>query len=186
MYKAIIFVNFDQIYMQLFSLAQQTYSFNLDISVLGTFISNTTHTTWLELEGPCKRESCSTNKQSRTMTGRIALQCMHGIWDTNLTGMQHFVETELYYWQRPVLKAIWIQKTSQMCNLDCGLLTLNEAWTTHSMRDHPPAVSIFFSFLRSNFMFYLTVTTSSIILADCAVWLHMLCVVLLMKVPKTN
>lgn len=47
------------------------------------------------------------------------------------------METEPHYWKRQVLEAIWIQKTSQTNNLDCGL-TLSEA--------HQPS-SIFISLL---------------------------------------
>ena len=49
-------------------------------------------------------------------------------------GMEHqpdwdaaeVMETEPHYWKRRILEAIWIQKTPQTCNLDCGL-NLNEA-----------------------------------------------------------
>ena len=47
-------------------------------------------------------------------------------WDAT-----EILETEPHYWRRRILEAIWIQKTPQTCNLDCGL-ALNEAWTTHT------------------------------------------------------
>ena len=38
------------------------------------------------------------------------------------------METEPHQWKRRVLEAIWIQKTPQTCNLDCGL-TLSDTWS---------------------------------------------------------
>ena len=38
---------------------------------------------------------------------------------------------ESHYQKRWVLEAIWIQKTPQTCNLDCGLI-LDQAWTMHT------------------------------------------------------
>ena len=41
------------------------------------------------------------------------------------------LETEPHYQKRRVLEAIWVRKTPQTCNLDCGLI-LDQAWTTHT------------------------------------------------------
>lgn len=38
------------------------------------------------------------------------------------------LENEPHYWKRRVLEAIWIKKTPQNANLDCGL-TLSDTWT---------------------------------------------------------
>ena len=38
------------------------------------------------------------------------------------------VEMEPHYWKRCVLEGMWIQKTSQTCNLDCGMIH-SEAWS---------------------------------------------------------
>ena len=51
-------------------------------------------------------------------------------WDAT-----EILEMEPHYWKRRILEAIWIQKTPQTCNLDCGLI-LNEAWTTHTRYKH--------------------------------------------------
>ena len=44
-------------------------------------------------------------------------------WDAAET-----MENEPHYWKRRVLEAIWIKKTPQNANLDCGL-TLSDTWT---------------------------------------------------------
>ena len=41
------------------------------------------------------------------------------------------VEMEPHYWKRHVLEAIWIQKTSQSCILECGMI-LSKAWSVHT------------------------------------------------------
>ena len=40
------------------------------------------------------------------------------------------VDMEPHYWKRHVLEAIWIQNTSQTCNLDRGMI-LSNAWSMY-------------------------------------------------------
>ena len=71
--------------------------------------------------------------QSRPMTEETALQCIIGTWDVHQQDWDaaEILETESHYQKRRVLEAIWMQKTPQTCNLDCGLI-LDQAWTMHT------------------------------------------------------
>ena len=37
------------------------------------------------------------------------------------------LEHEQNYWRRQVLEGIWIRRTDNICNLDCGM-TINDTW----------------------------------------------------------
>ena len=59
--------------------------------------------------------------QLRPMTGRMALQFMHGTWDMGHRpdwDAAEIVETEPHWVKRRVLESIWIQRTPQTCNLE--------------------------------------------------------------------
>lgn len=96
---------------------------------------------------PCRDcEASYVGETGRTLQKRIT-ECKYAVktndrkngiavhaWDQELRPdweAAEVLETEPHYWKRRVLEAIWIQKTPQTTNLDCGL-ALNEAWTTHT------------------------------------------------------